>query len=219
MHPARRSKTDAEAAQRARHWGSAYSDKGEGGVSWFERSPALSLELIEQAGGGLETSLVDIGGGASHLVDALLAKGWDSIAVLDISQTAIDLARARIGPAADRVEWIVADVTRWRPARRHAIWHDRAAFHFLTRPADRRAYAERLRSALLPGGYAIIATFAPDGPERCSGLPVVRYDPATLAGTIGPPFALVSSRRHVHVTPWGTTQAFQFSVLRREPDD
>lgn len=205
----------AAAAGRERHWNAAYSTKGEGGVSWFEDWPAPSLELIAQTGAGLDASLIDIGGGASRLVDAWLSGGRGHISVLDISQAAIDMARARLGAAAQRVDWIVGDVTRWQPARTYDIWHDRATFHFLTDPADRLAYAERLRAAVAPSGRAIIATFAPDGPERCSGLPVLRYDPQTLAETIGPPFVLVDSRRHVHATPAGSAQAFQFSVLRR----
>jgi SAM-dependent methyltransferase len=202
---------------RADHWNAAYQAKGETGVSWFEATPEVSLALIEKFGHGAETRLIDIGGGASRLVDALIAKGWNSISVLDISRAAIDAAKARLGDAAERVDWIVEDVTRWRPARAYDIWHDRAAFHFLSLPEERAAYAERLRAALAPGGHAIIATFAADGPERCSGLPVVRYAPRELAAAIGAPFVLVHSEHHLHTTPWGAAQAFQFSVLRREP--
>ncbi len=129
--------------------------------------------------------------------------------------SAATTARARLGDAARLVEWIIADVTKWRPARQYDIWHDRAAFHFLTAPEDRSAYVERLLAAVKPGGHAIIATFAPDGPERCSGLPVMRYDAASLADAVGPSFALTAERRHLHTTPWGSAQAFQFAVLRR----
>ena len=135
--------------------------------------------------------------------------------MLDLSQAAIDAAKARLGKAAPHVAWIVDDVTRWTPDRAYDIWHDRAAFHFLTAPEDRASYAERLRAAVKPGGHAIIATFASDGPERCSGLPVIRYAPQELAATIGAPFTLIHSRHHIHKTPWGATQAFQYSVLRR----
>ncbi|MBL8907832.1 MAG: class I SAM-dependent methyltransferase [Rhizobiales bacterium] len=204
-------------SERAEHWNAAYRAKGEAGVSWFEAMPEVSLALIEEFGHGPETALIDIGGGASRLTDALIARGWTSLSVLDLSQAAIDAAKARLGDAAERVAWIVDDVTRWRPARNYDIWHDRAAFHFLTLAEDREAYAERLRAALAPGGHAIIATFASDGPERCSGLPVVRYAPAELAAAIGAPFVLVHSEHHIHTTPWGAAQAFQFSVLRREP--
>lgn len=201
---------------RADHWNAAYEAKGESGVSWFEAVPEISLALIEKYGHGTETRLIDIGGGASRLVDALVARGWTSLSVLDISQAAIDAAKTRLGDAAARVEWIVDDVTRWTPRRNYDIWHDRAAFHFLTLPEDRAAYAEGMRAALKPGGHAIIATFAADGPERCSGLPVVRYAPPELAAAVGAPFALVDSEHHIHMTPWGAAQAFQFSVLRRE---
>ncbi len=197
------------------HWDNAYATKGEAGVSWFEDVPAVSLELIRQAGAGPASSIVDIGGGASRLADALLREGVGRITVLDISPAALDAAKARLGAAAGDIEWIVADVTEWQPERRYDIWHDRAAFHFLTEADARAAYVERLRTALKPGGHAIIATFALDGPERCSGLPVMRYDPAGLAEVLGPSFELVDQRRYVHTTPWGSPQSFQFSLLRR----
>lgn len=197
------------------HWDNAYATKGEAGVSWFEDVPAVSLELIRQAGAGPASSIVDIGGGASRLADALLREGVGRITVLDISPAALDAAKARLGAAADDIEWIAADVTEWKPERRYDIWHDRAAFHFLTEADARAAYVERLHTALKPGGHAVIATFALDGPERCSGLPVMRYDPAGLAEVLGPSFELVDQRRNVHTTPWGSPQSFQFSLLRR----
>ena len=200
---------------RQAHWDNAYATKGETGVSWFEDTPALSLELIRRARANAKSSVIDIGGGASRLVDALLREGVGRVTVLDLSPAALDAARARLGAAAGDVEWIVADVTDWKPERRHDIWHDRAAFHFLTETDARAAYVENLHAALRPEGHAIIGTFAPDGPERCSGLPVLRYDPAELAGVLGPSFKLVDQRRHVHTTPWGSTQAFQFSLLKR----
>jgi len=199
---------------RLNHWQKVYSERGEAGVSWFEGRPEVSLELIARVGGTAASSLVDIGGGAARLVDALLAAGWRSVAVLDVSSLALEAAKKRLGAMAGEVDWVVADVTAWRPVRSFDIWHDRAAFHFLVDPADRAAYVERLAMALKPGGHAIIATFGPDGPARCSGLPVVRYDPQTLVATLGPAFELVDSRRHVHATPFGTAQAFQFSVIR-----
>lgn len=201
-------------SQRA-HWDDAYATKGEAGVSWFEDTPTLSLELIRQAGAGPKSDIVDIGGGAARLVDALLQEGVGKVTVLDISPAALDAARARLGAAANDVEWIAADVTEWTPERRYDIWHDRAAFHFLVEAEARQAYVEALHTALKPEGHAIIATFAPDGPERCSGLPVMRYDPAGLADVIGPSFKLIDHRRHVHTTPRGSTQAFQFSLLKR----
>lgn len=200
---------------RQAHWDATYSAKGEAGVSWFEERPTTSLELIADIGATPSSTIVDIGGGASRLVDALVEAGWQSVAVLDVAPAALAAARARLGEAAGRVEWIAADVTRWNPDRAFDIWHDRAAFHFLIDPADRAAYLERLRIAVKPGGHAIIAGFAPDGPERCSGLPVQRYGADSLAATVGAPFELVHTRQHLHRTPWGSVQSFQYSVLRR----
>lgn len=197
------------------HWDNAYQTKGEAGVSWFEDTPAISLDLIRRHTAIASSSLIDIGGGASRLVDALLDEGMKTITVLDLSPAALETAKARLGLRADDVQWVAADVTEWEPDRSYDIWHDRAAFHFLTEPEDRAAYIERLTAAVAPGGHAIIATFAPDGPERCSGLPVVRYDPAALAEVIGPSFRLVEHVMHQHRTPWNSTQAFQFSVLER----
>jgi SAM-dependent methyltransferase len=203
-------------ASRQDHWEQVYTSKGETGVSWFQDNPAPSLELIEQARRGSDTGIIDIGGGASRLADGLLARGFRRLTVLDISSAALDLAALRLGRRASEVQWIVADVTQWHPSRRFDVWHDRAAFHFLVDPVDRAAYVARLRSALVPGGHAIIATFAADGPDTCSGLPVLRYDAATLATELGAEFTLVDSRPHDHVTPGNSSQRFQFSVFRRE---
>jgi SAM-dependent methyltransferase len=199
-------------ADLATHWDNAYASKGEEGVSWFEKSPDFSLGLIKALSAGRDVSVIDIGGGASRLVDLGLREGW-SFAVLDVSENALETARKRLDVRADAVEWIVADVTKWEPSRTFDVWHDRAAFHFLTDPGDRAAYVERLRQALKPGGHAIIATFAPDGPERCSGLPIVRYDGLQLAETVGDAFRLVAEHRKMHRTPWGSEQSFQFSVF------
>jgi SAM-dependent methyltransferase len=197
------------------HWNGVYTTKAENGVSWFQSSPDASLDLIGRFGGVAQPSLIDIGGGMSRLADALVEAGCRDLTVLDLSSVALDAARKRLGAAASDVEWIVADVTQWRPHRTYDVWHDRAAFHFLTQPADRAAYVAALHQAVRPGGHVIIATFAPDGPERCSGLPVERYDPQTLTKVIGPSFELVGERRQAHTTPSGGLQAFQFSALRR----
>ena len=138
--------------------------------------------------------------------------------MLDVSAAALASARSRMGDRADRVTWIAADFTVWEPSRTYDVWHDRAAFHFLTEPNDKIAYVARLRRALRPGGHAIIGTFAPDGPERCSGLVVSRYDADSLGTTLGQGFELIDTRRHEHITPWGATQKFQFSTFRRQPD-
>jgi trans-aconitate methyltransferase len=200
------------------HWEGVYSKKSENEVSWFQQHPASSLELIAQVGATGASAIVDIGGGASRLVDNLVQRGFEDVTVLDLSQSALEAAKARLGAeAASRVRWIVADVTDWEPVRTFDIWHDRAALHFLTEEIDRSSYVSRLQRALKADGYAIIATFAPDGPERCSGLPVVRYDAATLSKTLGPSFRLTIAQRHIHATPWGTKQSFQFCVFQYRP--
>jgi SAM-dependent methyltransferase len=145
----------------------------------------------------------------------LVDEGYEALTVLDLSESALAAARTRLGQAAAEVTWVVADVVGWKPLQHHDVWHDRATFHFLTDEADRAAYIACLREALRPGGYAVIATFALDGPERCSGLPVVRYDAARLGEALGDDFSLVETRRHDHHTPMGSTQRFQFSVFRR----
>jgi SAM-dependent methyltransferase len=200
---------------RQAHWQNVYTKKGENEVSWFQEYPALSLELIAQIGATPASAIIDIGGGASRLVENLIDRGFEDVTVLDLSDAALDAAKERLGSRAAQVHWIVADATVWEPPKSYNIWHDRAAFHFLTEDRDRAAYVARLERALKVGAYAIIATFALDGPERCSGLPVVRYDPASLGQTLGRAFQLADARRHAHATPWGSDQSFQFSVFQR----
>jgi SAM-dependent methyltransferase len=204
-----------QSESRQAHWQNVYAKKGENEVSWFQENPAPSLELIAQVGATSASAIIDIGGGASRLVDKLVERGFKDITVLDLSEAALEAAKGRLGGRAAQVHWIVADATVWEPQKAYDIWHDRAAFHFLTEDRDRAAYVARLEGALKVGGYAVIATFALDGPERCSGLPVVRYDPVSLGQTLGRAFQLVDSRRHAHATPWGSNQSFQFSVFRR----
>lgn len=203
-----------ESGSRQAHWEGVYATKRESEVSWFQHNPTPSLELIEAIGATPETPLIDIGGGASRLVDNLLARGFRALSVLDLSATALDAAKSRLGAQAESVEWIVADATLWEPTETYGIWHDRAAFHFLIEERDRAAYIVRMKKALRAGGHAIVATFAPDGPERCSGLPIMRYDAETLSRTLGRGFELIETRRHSHATPWGSTQSFQFSAFR-----
>jgi trans-aconitate methyltransferase len=200
---------------RQARWQNVYTGKAENGVSWFQENPAPSLELIAEIGPASDAAIIDIGGGASRLVDSLVQKGFGAVTVLDLSAAALEAAKLRLGERAMQVRWLVADATAWQPRETYDIWHDRAAFHFLTEAEDRAAYVTRLRAALKPGGHMIIATFAPDGPEKCSGLPVVRYDAARLGQTLGQDFTLVSTRPHAHATPWGAIQSFQFSVFRR----
>jgi len=204
-----------ERISRQAHWENVYTTKGENEVSWFQENPALSLELIEQAGAIPMSAIVDIGGGASRLVDRLIEKGFADITVLDLSGAALEAAKRRLGADAGRAQWVVADATIWEPAKQYDIWHDRAAFHFLTEEQDRAAYVARLTRGVKAGGHAIIGAFALDGPEQRSGLPVARYDSASLGRTFGPMFQLVRTIRHEHATPWGSQQVFQFSVFRR----
>lgn len=200
---------------RAQHWNAVYAGKDEGQASWFEASPEPSLRLLAAGGLGVETSVVDIGGGDAQLVDALLARGLRHLAVLDFSGAALRRAQARLGAAAAAVTWIEADVTGVWSLPPLDIWHDRAVFHFLATPEERAAYRAHLLETLKPGGAAILATFALEGPERCSGLPVVRYSPATLAAEFGAGFRLVESVSHRHITPGGQAQAFHYSRFIR----
>ncbi|WP_300299993.1 trans-aconitate 2-methyltransferase [Ferrovibrio sp.] len=200
---------------RQQHWQEVYSTKDEAEVSWFQDRPQTSLDLIAQTGLSPDASLIDIGGGASRLVDALLDAGWRDIAVLDIAGAALARAQARLGPRGASVDWIVADITTWQPRRRYDLWHDRAVFHFLTTAADRVAYKAALRAAVAPGGHVVIGSFAPDGPERCSGLPVQRYSPESLQAELGGDFLLQQALQEDHQTPAGRVQHFQFSRFRR----
>jgi SAM-dependent methyltransferase len=200
---------------RRAHWEGVYTTKGEREVSWFQENPAPSLELIALAGLSTDAAIIDIGGGASRLVDALVERKIGKITVLDLSAAALDAARKRLGERGADVKWVVADVTTWEPPQTYDLWHDRAAFHFLTEAFDRSAYVGHLKKAVRSGGHVIIGTFALDGPERCSGLPIMRYDAGMLSTILGAEFKLIDSRRHDHTTPWGAVQRFQFSTFRR----
>jgi trans-aconitate methyltransferase len=197
--------------ERKSHWNSVYSSKREDQVSWFESLPLVSVQMMEAAGLGPDTCVVDIGGGDSRLVDHLSARGLDCLAVLDVSAAALRRAQSRLGDVASALTWIEADVTKDWSLKPMDIWHDRAVFHFLIAPNDRHQYVAHLQSTLKPGGAAIIATFAPDGPDKCSGLPVARYSAQTLSAELGASFELVEAQLHRHRTPWGTEQSFQYS--------
>ena len=198
------------------HWRGVYSTKQPTEVSWFEQVPDISLQLIADTGLDHSTSIIDIGGGTSLLVDCLLDKGYKNLSVLDISQEALNTAKARLGVRGNCVRWISTDICNWKPeATSIDIWHDRATFHFLTDDADRTRYITAMKMAVKKGAYVIIGTFALDGPEKCSGLQVRRYDPVTLAQTLGSDFSLLKFIRHSHTTPWGSHQSFQFSTFKR----
>lgn len=200
------------------HWQQVFSTKGEKDVSWYEALPAMSLQMMESAGLGPETCVLDVGGGDSRLVDALASRGLDCLAVLDVSEAALHRAQERLGDLAGAFTWIESDVTAAWSLKPMDIWHDRAAFHFLATAEERARYRTHLLETVKPGGAVIIATFALDGPERCSGLPVARYSAETLASELGTEFTLVEARRHEHQTPWGATQPFVYARFRREFD-
>ncbi|GGH26989.1 Methyltransferase domain-containing protein [Cribrihabitans marinus] len=196
------------------HWDGLYREKDDAQLSWHEDDPSLSLELCDVAGVDRGTSVIDIGGGTSRFAERLIERGLSDVSVLDVSEAALDRSRRQLGPVGEQIEWIAANVTTWTPDRYYDLWHDRAVFHFLIDADGRAAYRDRLCRCLRPGGYAIIATFALDGPEKCSGLPVVRYDPEGLSEVLGGRFTLVAHRSHTHNTPWGSPQSFQFSLFR-----
>lgn len=200
---------------RKRHWQKVYRDKQADEVSWFQPRPELSLSLIDSAdlkpGGGL----IDVGGGASTLIDHLLDRGYRDLTVLDVSGLALEMAQQRLGDSAEQVGWLEADITTFRPDRRWRLWHDRAVFHFLTDKADRERYRDVLLQALDPGGQLVIAAFAIGGPTQCSGLDIVQYDAAKLLGELGEGFELLGTRQETHITPGGQTQAFNYFHLQR----
>ena len=200
---------------KAQHWNTVYRTKSDSDLSWFEDVPTVSLAMLEAAGLRDDRCVLDVGGGDSHLVDTLVARGMRCVAVLDVSSAALARARTRLGASASGVRWIEADVTGAWELDPVDFWHDRAVFHFLTEAADRQRYRTNLMRMVQPGGHALMATFALDGPERCSGLPIARYSPATLLEALGPGFDLVEARLHTHTTPWGAPQSFQYSLLRR----
>lgn len=197
------------------HWEAVYHDRDPVEVSWYQDEPAMSLRMIRAAGIRPGDPLIDVGGGASLLVDRLLDEGFSRLAVLDVSRTALQAARRRLGERAHRVTWYEADATAFDPPVTFALWHDRAVFHFLTEPADRRRYRDALDRALKPGGAVVVGTFAPDGPTRCSGLPVVRYAADGLARELGAGYRLVEEDAEVHHTPSGKDQRFGWYRFER----
>ena len=216
------------AGRKKRHWEKVYEGRDSDQMSWFQAVPQTSLRLINSAlnndAGGAgpagEAAIVDVGGGASVLVDHLLQAGHGAspdlniaklnIAILDIAEAALDDSRRRLGEQAHRVDWIAQDLLTWTPARQYDLWHDRAVFHFLLDPDERRAYRRTLTRALRPGGHAIIATFALDGPQKCSGLPIRRYDAALISAELGDSFELLETTDETHITPAGGGQHFNY---------
>ena len=203
--------------ERKAHWEKIYREKNEDQTSWFQPSPETSLALIEATGEMPQAPLIDVGGGTSRLVDHLLETGWQDLTVLDISGAALETTRRRLGERAERVRWLEGDLLESKLPGPWRIWHDRAVFHFLVEPADRKRYLAQLSTNLAPGGHCIIATFAPGGPEACSGLPVQRYSPEALAETLGPEFHLEQSLGEQHHTPAGKVQSFVYCHFRYHP--
>ena len=198
------------------HWNDVYGNKSEAELSWHQDSPSVGLDLMKKAGLTTKSAVIDIGAGTSHLMERLLELDLDDLSALDLSESALAAVRVRLGEREKSVKWIVADITRWKPTQIYDVWHDRAVFHFLVKYEVRIAYIQRLSQCVAPGGHAIIATFASDGPEKCSGLPVARYSPTSLAETLGADFSIVTHQFHLHHTPWGTEQSFQYSLFRRD---
>ena len=195
------------------HWENIYATKGMQEVSWFQKVPTTSLELINQVAKNKQEAIIDIGGGDGFLVDNLLESGYTNITVLDISKNAIDRAIKRLGKLAEKVKWIVADITEFVPKQEYAIWHDRAVFHFLTKQKDKENYRELLNSAV--DSYFILATFSNYGPSKCSGLEVCSYDKKEMHAFFSVNFSVVSSFIYDHLTPFGTYQSFLFSVFNK----
>ncbi len=198
------------------HWERVYSTKATDAVSWYQQHADHSLQLIEATGVSHTASIIDVGGGASTLVDDLLAHEYQSITVLDLSAAALDSARNRLGAHADSVRWLESDITKTEFAlHAYDVWHDRAVFHFLTAPQDRHAYVQAVLRSVKPGGHVIVATFAEDGPLQCSGLPVMRYSASQLHAEFGEAFTVVSHERELHHTPFGTSQQFTYCYCRK----
>ena len=199
------------------HWDKVYTNREPEAMSWYRAHLETSLGLVERASGSRSASIIDIGGGESTLVDDLLARGYESIAVLDVSQTALDVTKRRLGKLAEQVEWIVADVTevQLQPFS-YDVWHDRAVFHFLTAMEQRIAYVRNVARSVKRGGHVIVSTFGPEGPAKCSGLEVMRYDAESLHNEFGTRFRLVESLKELHRTPSDTTQQFLYCYCKIE---
>jgi len=197
------------------HWNTVYSTKAANAVSWYQEHAAVSLRLIRATGAVADSSIIDVGGGACTLVDDLLAGGFHAVTVLDLSGAALSAARDRLGPRASEVHWLEADITQTTlAARAYDVWHDHAVFHFLTAAEDRSAYVRAALHALKPAGHLIVATFAEDGPTRCSGLPIIRYSAAEMHAAFGERFELLHHEKEAHITPFGTVQQFVYCHYR-----
>ncbi len=199
------------------HWEKVYTTREPETVSWYRAHLETSLALIERAAHSRSASITDIGAGESTLVDDLLSKGYEHITVLDVSQTALDVTKKRLGPLAERIKWVVADITQMQlEPLTYDVWHDRAVFHFLTSTEQRAVYVRNVATAVKPGGHVIVSTFGPEGPTKCSGLEVMRYDAQSLHDEFGIRFRLMESSKELHKTPFGTTQQFLYCYCKVE---
>lgn len=210
-----KSSADESNFDRKNHWERVYSDKTSTEVSWYQQHPEYSLDLIKASGINKAAHVIDIGGGASTLVDCLLDAGYQNLSVLDIAHSAIEQAKHRLGKRASEVEWLECDITKFSPDNSFDLWHDRAVFHFLGDEKDRLSYLQVLSQAVSPGGHVIIATFNLDGPEKCSGLDVVRYSPETMSAVLGENFQLLEVTTEEHKTPGNILQKFVYCRFKR----
>ena len=204
---------------RRKHWGDVYQEKSPSEVSWYQKEPKLSLELIRSTNVVSNEAIIDVGGGTSFLVDNLGKEYYTNLTVLDISENAIARAKKRLGDSAKSIEWIVSDITKFDAPQKFSLWHDRALFHFLTDQSDREIYVKTLKNALKPEGHLIIATFAIGGPEKCSGLEIVQYDTEKMIAELGDNFKLIEERKEVHITPTNKEQEFIFFRFLKVPKD
>jgi len=200
---------------RQSHWNAVWGKIRENEVSWFQETPSLSLELVQRYAVDKSARILDVGGGSSRLVDGLLAQGFGNVGVMDIAAQALEVAQARLGERASAVEWTVGDATAFEPSQLWDVWHDRAAFHFLMDAGDQQSYVKSIRRALSPSGVVVVATFGPDGPQKCSGLDVKRHSTETIGSVFGSEFSLLESHIEMHRTPGGADQQFLYCVFRR----
>lgn len=205
-------------SEKAQHWESVYSGRDHRLFRWHQPVPELSIQLIQESTTDVDAPIIDIGGGASLLVDELHDLGYNDLTITDLASQALRIAQDRLGTRSDTVTWVHSDVTEQRFERTYQVWHDRAVFHFLTEPERVASYLDRMTQAVDVGGHAIIATFAPDGPDSCSGLPVQRYSPDTLQQTLGSAFKTARFEHESHLTPDGVTQEFTYVLFERQSD-
>lgn len=202
-------------SDKSSHWEQVYQTNHPQTVSWFQQEPTISIQLVQNSGVKKTDPIIDVGGGASTLVDCLASRGYTNLTVLDISSAAIGLSRERMGAASSRIAWYTADITSFEPPNVYSLWHDRAVFHFLTKRLEQKKYVEVLKRSVPTNGHVIIATFSVGGPEKCSGLEVVQYDASKLLAVLGDGFQLIEEVGEIHLTPQGREQKFSYFRMMR----